>query len=147
MCSMLLRPLLALPVVVVIASHVLAQQQEMAPPTLSSGLRGANAVSEEQGQLSVARSALATANLPPIEAIGPDSDIRPFLDPGVPLLLTQAALRRAWVTDPAIRDFIGPSENSENVNTSDAVRETQETENPPLSGSNKNPMGQLPSGR
>jgi hypothetical protein len=50
--------------------------------------------------------------LPPIESIGAESDIRCFLAPGVPAELTRAALRRAWVVDPAIRDFVGLSENS-----------------------------------
>ena len=52
------------------------------------------------------------AKLPPIEAIEADSDIRAFLAPGVPAGLARAALRRAWSADPAIRDFIGLSENS-----------------------------------
>jgi len=56
------------------------------------------------------------ANLPPIESIGSGSDIRPFLAFGVPPDLTRAALRRAWLTDPAIRDFIGLSENSWDFN-------------------------------
>lgn len=51
-------------------------------------------------------------NLPPLESIVASTDIRPFLAPGVPPELTRAALRRAWVSDPAIRDFIGISENS-----------------------------------
>jgi hypothetical protein len=50
--------------------------------------------------------------LPPIESIGAESDIRCFLAPGVPVELTRAALRRAWVVDPRIRDFVGLSENS-----------------------------------
>src|SRR5688572_313939 len=52
------------------------------------------------------------ATLPPIESIHALSDIRAFLAPGVPAALTRAALRRAWVADPAIRDFVGLSENS-----------------------------------
>jgi hypothetical protein len=52
------------------------------------------------------------ADLPPLESIGPGSDIGVFLAPGVPAALTRAALRRAWSADPAIRDFIGLSENS-----------------------------------
>jgi hypothetical protein len=52
------------------------------------------------------------ASLPPIESITAGSDIRAFLVPGVPAALTHAALRRAWVADPAIRDFIGLSENA-----------------------------------
>ena len=50
--------------------------------------------------------------LPPIEGIGSASDIQAFLAPGVPLELMRAALRRAWTTDPAIRDFVGLSENA-----------------------------------
>ena len=51
------------------------------------------------------------ASLPPIESIGAGSDIRAFLQKGVPAALTKAALRRAWTTDPAIRDFIEMAEN------------------------------------
>jgi len=39
----------------------------------------------------------------------------------VPADLTRAALRRAWSTDPAIRDFIGLSENSWDFNAQDGV--------------------------
>ena len=51
------------------------------------------------------------ATLPPIESIGAGTDIRAFLQSGVPSDLTRAALRRAWTSDPAIRDFIGIAEN------------------------------------
>jgi hypothetical protein len=51
------------------------------------------------------------ANLPPIESITAATDIRPFLAPGVPAELTRAALRRAWLADPQIRDFVGIAEN------------------------------------
>lgn len=50
------------------------------------------------------------ANLPSLETITATSDIRPFLGPGVPEELTRAALRRVWVADPAIRNFIGIAE-------------------------------------
>ncbi len=60
----------------------------------------------------VAAPAFDLSKLPPIEAITASTDIRPFLAPGVPAELTRAALRRAWVADPAIRDYIGPSENA-----------------------------------
>jgi hypothetical protein len=52
------------------------------------------------------------ASLPSIDSINAVSDIRAFLVPGVPAELTRAALRRAWVADPAIRDFVGLSENA-----------------------------------
>ena len=51
------------------------------------------------------------ASLPSIESITGSSDIRAFLQKGVPAELTKAALRRVWTTDPAIRDFIGIAEN------------------------------------
>lgn len=61
------------------------------------------------------------ASLPPIESIGAGSDIRAFLAAGVPADVTRAALRRAWSSDPAIRDFIGLSENSWDFNASGGV--------------------------
>lgn len=51
------------------------------------------------------------SKLPSIESITAETDIRPFLAAGVPATLRQAALRRVWVADPAIRDFIGIAEN------------------------------------
>ncbi len=39
----------------------------------------------------------------------------------MPAELTRAALRRAWVADPAIRDFIGLSENAWDFTKSDAI--------------------------
>jgi Protein of unknown function (DUF3306) len=54
---------------------------------------------------------LEPAALPSIESITAATDIRAFLQSAVPLELTRAALRRAWVSDPLIRDFIGIAEN------------------------------------
>ena len=51
------------------------------------------------------------ASLPPVESITAGTDIRDFLKPGVPVSLSRAALRRAWISDPAIRDFIEIAEN------------------------------------
>lgn len=52
------------------------------------------------------------SKLPSLDSIGPDSDITAFMQQGVPVSLSRAALRRAWSADPKIRDFIGLSENS-----------------------------------
>jgi hypothetical protein len=54
--------------------------------------------------------------LPSIDAITFDTDIRAFLKSRVPAELTRAALRRAWTSDPAIRDFIGIAENQWDFN-------------------------------
>jgi hypothetical protein len=51
------------------------------------------------------------STLPSLDSITAGTDIRDFLKPGVPLSLSRAALRRAWTSDPAIRDFIGIAEN------------------------------------
>jgi Protein of unknown function (DUF3306) len=56
-------------------------------------------------------SAIDLASLPPLDSITAGSDVRAFLQSGVPAELTKAALRRAWTSDPAIRDFIGIAEN------------------------------------
>ena len=69
----------------------------------------------------VGQALVDPASLTPIETIGAGSDIRPFLAKGVPAYLTRAALRRAWSADPAIRDFIGLSENSWDFNASGGV--------------------------
>jgi hypothetical protein len=59
-----------------------------------------------------ASPAFDLASLPPLQSITAGTDIRSFLASNVPLEVTKAALRRAWVTDPAIRDFIGIAENN-----------------------------------
>ena len=61
------------------------------------------------------------ASLPPIASIAAGADIRPFLQSGVPAELMRAALRRAWTTDPAIRDFVGIAENQWDFNDPTAM--------------------------
>jgi hypothetical protein len=56
------------------------------------------------------------ASLPSIESIVADTDISGFLQSRVPAALTRAALRQAWSSDPAIRDFIGIAENQWDFN-------------------------------
>jgi hypothetical protein len=50
-------------------------------------------------------------SLPPVESIGAETDITAFMRTDVPETLKHAALRRAWSSDPAIRDFMGLNEN------------------------------------
>lgn len=59
--------------------------------------------------------------LPSLESITANSDINAFLQRGVPAALSRAALRRAWSADPAIRDFVGLSENSWDFNAPDSI--------------------------
>jgi hypothetical protein len=60
-------------------------------------------------------------SLPPIESITATTDVAAFLRTGVPLELSRAALRRAWESDPAIRDFIGLAENAWDFNDPNAI--------------------------
>ena len=120
-----LAMLLALPALVLLAGGAMAPAQEFSRPTLSSGLRDTTQVRTQSiakpGQSPPTESPFGAANLPPIKSIDAASDIRPFLAPGVPADLSRAALRRAWSTDPAIRDFIGLSENSWDFNAQNEV--------------------------
>jgi hypothetical protein len=61
------------------------------------------------------------ASLPSIEAITVNTDISGFLQARVPVELTRAALRQAWASDPAIRDFIGIAENQWDFNDPNAI--------------------------
>lgn len=61
------------------------------------------------------------AQLPPLDSIGPETDIAAFLRKEVPPDLTRAALRRAWISDPAIRDFVGLVENGWDFNDPSAM--------------------------
>src|SRR6266576_5361719 len=70
---------------------------------------------------SPASPAFDLASLPPLQSITAGTDIRSFRASNVPLDLTKAALRRAWVTDPTIRDFIGIAENQWDFNDPTAM--------------------------
>jgi hypothetical protein len=48
--------------------------------------------------------------LPSLEDLTAESDLSAFLREGVPKALKGAALRKMWSLDPAIREYIGPSE-------------------------------------
>jgi hypothetical protein len=52
------------------------------------------------------------SKLPSIDSITAATDITEFLRKGIPAELSRAALRRAWATDPTIRDFVGLAENA-----------------------------------
>ena len=65
--------------------------------------------------------AIDLSALPSIESITAATDIRAFLAPGVPAELTRAALRRAWVADPQIRNFVGIAENQWDFNDPNGI--------------------------
>jgi len=59
--------------------------------------------------------------LPPLDAITAATNVTAFLRKGVPLALAREALRRAWLADPAIRDFVGLAENAWDFNDPNAM--------------------------
>lgn len=61
------------------------------------------------------------SSLPSIDEISSATDITSFLRKGVPAELARAALRRAWSTDPTIRDFVGLAENAWDFNDPTAM--------------------------
>ncbi len=61
------------------------------------------------------------SSLPPIDSIDAATDITAFLGKSIPSELSRAALRRAWTTDPAIRDFVGLAENAWDFNDPNAM--------------------------
>ena len=77
--------------------------------------------SQPQADAYTSDTLTVSAGLPSIEAITVDTDIRGFLQSGVRAELSRAALRRAWVSDPAIRDFIGIAENQWDFNDPNAI--------------------------
>ncbi|MGL4242452.1 MAG: DUF3306 domain-containing protein [Beijerinckiaceae bacterium] len=59
--------------------------------------------------------------LPSLEDIVPGADVSAFFQKHVPEALRTAALRKLWVTDPAIRDFIEMADYQWDFNNPDAI--------------------------
>ena len=77
----------------------------------AAGEEAAKAAAAAPARQAEAAPEFDLSKLPSLDSIGAESDIRAFLQAGVPSALKHAALRRAWSADPAIRDYIGPNEN------------------------------------
>ena len=58
---------------------------------------------------------------PSLEDLTADGDLSAFLREGVPTALRNAAMRKMWSLDPAIRDHIGLAENAWDFNQPDAM--------------------------
>jgi hypothetical protein len=91
-----------------------------APEAAATGSRADTPAAEETASAAPTLE-FDLSTLPPIESITATTDIRAFLAPGVPPELTRAALRRVWVADPAIRDFVGIAENQWDFNDPNAI--------------------------
>jgi len=102
-----------------------AASEDAQPKKASSEGAAASRSDEETkpkpGDLEVPVPELDISRLPPIESISAETDITMFMRTGVPETLKHAALRRAWTADPAIRDFMGPTENYWDVPGPDGI--------------------------
>jgi hypothetical protein len=91
------------------------------PPASEVAPGGTVVISAQPGIDAADNEPFDPASLPSIEAINVDTDIRGFLQSRVPAELARTALRRAWASDPAIRDFIGIAENQWDFNDPNAI--------------------------
>jgi hypothetical protein len=98
-----------------------ATAPEVVPPQSGGAEKPAADPKPVEGALPPAEPVFDPASLPSIDSIGEQTDIRAFLRPGVPADLTRAALRRAWLADPAIRNFKGLAENDWDFNDPTAM--------------------------
>src|SRR5258708_5330405 len=103
------------------AGHKTDPSQNLPPQSVETVCAGAEGAAAQQRTDAAADESFDLANLPSIEAIAADTDIRGFLQSRVPAELTRAALRQAWANDPAIRDFIGIAENQWDFNDPNAI--------------------------
>jgi hypothetical protein len=90
------------------------QKDQLAPDAIAPA--DADSVAEQRAAAEPEVAAPAEP-LPRIEDLTAQSDLSAFLRKGVPKMLKSAALRRMWSLDPAIRDYVGPSEYAWDFNT------------------------------
>jgi hypothetical protein len=102
------------------AGRKAAEQKSPANPMAGSGSDGRDVPHGHPpvsgGGEANAAAGVDLSQLPPVESITAETDIRAFLTSGVPVEIARAALRRVWAADPAIRDHVGLSENSWDFN-------------------------------
>ena len=98
-----------------------AAAQHAPPPAAAPGAETARDASTEVAQAAKGPAANTTPGPPPVDAVDGGTDIRAFLAEGVPTTVARAALRRAWASDPAIRDFVGLAENAWDFNAPDQI--------------------------
>jgi hypothetical protein len=82
-----------------------ARRAAQAPPDSPRPADAPASPQEEPREAALSPDEIAA--LPKIEELTAESDVTVFLRRGVPDALRKSALRRAWMVDPAIRDFVG----------------------------------------
>ncbi len=90
-------------------SETAEPEKDQLAPEVAAAEADANPV-EEQLATAEPEAAEPAEPLPRVEDLTAESDLSAFLRKGVPKALKSAALRKMWSLDPAIRDYVGPSE-------------------------------------
>jgi hypothetical protein len=75
--------------------------------SVPGSVEGVEPVAQRPADAEPALTAEEIEALPKVEELTPESDISVFLRRGVPDMLRNAALRRMWSLDPAIRNYVG----------------------------------------
>ena len=83
-----------------------ARRPAVAVPTAPEVAPSADAAPRSPAEDGGTLSPEELARLPSLDALTATTDLAPFLRAGVPRALRNAALRRMWSLDPAIRDFV-----------------------------------------
>jgi hypothetical protein len=97
------------------------KQEAEKGPSSEAATTGIESAAPRAGSGASNHERFDAASLPSIDTIAADTDIVAFLQSGVPAELTRAALRRAWTSDPAIRNFIGIAENQWDFNDPNGI--------------------------
>jgi hypothetical protein len=97
------------------------KQEARATPAAEKAESSHAAPASPPPEMPVAEPEIDLSLLPPIDSITAMTDITAFLRKGIPPELSRAALRRAWSSDPAIRDFVGLAENAWDFNDPNAM--------------------------
>jgi hypothetical protein len=84
------------------------RKQEAKQPERDSPVADADAPSAPVAE-SKAEPEFDLSSLPKLEDLTATTDITAFLKKGVPESLRNAALRKAWALDPAIRNYVNPA--------------------------------------
>jgi Protein of unknown function (DUF3306) len=101
-----------------------ARSGDVRSPTQETPAAGAPAAEPDADRpLGAAGPAVEAAEpLPSLDDIKADGDLSAFLRDGVPTALKNAAMRKMWSLDPAIRDHVGLAEYAWDFNQPGAMR-------------------------
>jgi hypothetical protein len=101
-------------------AEVLVNTATLSTSEVSSG-NAEVAISQPRDDAATTEERFDVAGLPSIDAISANTNVGGFLQDHVPAVLTRAALRQAWASDPAIRDFVGIADNQWDFNDPNAM--------------------------